>query len=126
MKEKLNNNNFLIYAMKSYSNPLCTGIQEFQEDVIRIKYIKRLLYKFNKTGILKTRLILNHIIIMQNVFGVEATVRLLIFKIPKELHSSLKSFFVYLNYIPPLGIPELDFRDIKVDQIVLDSLGKFK
>jgi len=112
--------------MKSYSNPLCTGITEFQEDMLRIKYIKRLLFKFKKTGILKTRLILNHIIVFQNMFGVEACVRIMFFKIPKELHEPLKSFFLYLNYIPPRGIPEVDISSILIDQIVLDNLRKFK
>lgn len=126
MREKLNKNNFLLFAMKSYSNPFCTGIAEFQEDVLRIKYIKRLLFKFKKTGILKTRLILNHVIILQNVFGVEASVRILFYKVPPELHDSLKSFFEYLNYIPPNGIPEIDITKIQSDPVVLNSLREFK
>jgi len=125
MKDCLNNNNFLLYAMKMYSNPMCTGIEEFQEDISRIKYIKRLLYKFKKTGILKTRLILNHIIIMQNMFGVEASVRILFFKTPKELHTFLKSFFEYLNYIPK-NIPEVNVENIKSDLYILEVLRKIK
>jgi len=125
MKECLNHNNFLIYAMKMYSNPLCTGIQEFEEDMCRIKYVKRLLYKFKKTGILKTRLILNHIIIMQNVFGAEACVRILFFKTPKELHPFLKAFFEYLNYLPR-NIPEVNLHAIKTDLYVLETLRNIK
>ena len=112
--------------MKNYSNPLCTGLEEFQEDMLRIKYIKRLLFRFKKTGNLKTRLVLNHIIILQNMFGVEPTVRILLFKVPPELHSCLKSFFEYLNYIPPLGIPELNLNDIQIDEVVLNNLNRIK
>jgi len=126
VKEKLNKNNFLIFAMKSYNNPFCSGIVEFQEDILRIKYIKRLLFKFKKTGTLKTQLILNHVIIMQNLFGVEASVRILFYKIPPELHDCLKSFFEYLNYIPPNGIPELDISVINSNPVILNSLKEFK
>ena len=94
--------------------------------MLRIKYIKRLLYKFRKTGILKTRLILNHVIILQNMFGVEASVRILFFKVPPELHSSLKSFFYYLNYIPPHNIPEINRDKIALDEIILSELRQFK
>lgn len=125
MKECLNNNNFLLYAMKMYSNPSCTGVEEFQEDISRIKYVKRLLYKFKKTGILKTRLVLNHIIIMQNMFGAEASVRILFFKTPKELHPFLKSFFEYLNYLPR-HIPEVSLENIKSDLYILQTLRKIK
>lgn len=126
MREPLNKNNFIIFAMKNYSNPLCTGIDEFQEDILRIKYIKRLLYRFKKTGSIKTRLILNHVIVMQNMFGAEATVRILFYKVPAELHECLKSFFEYLDYIPPNGIPDLDIQSIKTDQIVLNHLKRFR
>jgi hypothetical protein len=126
VRECLNNNNFLLFAMQNYSNPFCTGIIEFQEDMLRIKYVKRLLFKFKKTGILKTRLILNHVIILQNMFGVEASVRILFFKLSPELHQSLKAFMVYLNYIPPNGIPEVNLNEIQVDEIVLDTLRKIK
>jgi hypothetical protein len=125
MKDCLNNNNFLIYAMKMYNNPSCIGIEEFQEDISRIKYVKRLLLKFKKTGILKTRLILNHIIVMQNMFGVEACVRILFFKIPKELHPFLKSFFEYLNYIPTY-LPEINLNTITSDEFILNNLRKIK
>ena len=94
--------------------------------MLRIKYIKRLLYKFRKTGILKTRLILNHVIILQNMFGVEASVRILFFKVPPELHPSLKSFFYYLNYIPPHNIPEINLDKIALDEIILSELRKIK
>ena len=89
MKERLNQNNFMMFAMKMYSNPLCIGIEEFKEDILRIKYIKRLLLKYKKNHKLKDRLILNHIIILQNVFGAEACSRILFYKLSKELYLSL-------------------------------------
>lgn len=111
--------------MKMYSNPLCTGIEEFQEDISRIKYIKRLLLKFKKTGILKTRLILNHVIVMQNIFGAEACTRILFFKIPKDLHPFLKSFLEYLNYLPH-NIPEVNISSIQSDDYILNNLREIK
>ena len=125
MKEKLCHNNFIMYAMKMYSNPLCTGMEEFKEDILRIKYIKRLLLKYKKNHNLKERLILNHIIILQNVFGAEACTRILFYKINKDLHSYLKSFLEYLEYLPS-SIPEVDLNAINSDHRILMILEKLK
>ena len=125
MKEKLCHNNFIMYAMKMYNNPLCTGIDEFKEDILRIKYIKRLLLKYKKKNDLKERLILNHLIILQNVFGAEACVRILFYKINKDLHSCLKSFLEYLEYLPN-SIPEVDLNAINSDHRILMILERLK
>jgi hypothetical protein len=125
MKEKLCHNNFVMYAMKMYNNPLCTGMEEFKEDILRIKYIKRLLLKYKKKHDLKERLILNHIIILQNVFGAEACTRILFYKINKDLHSCLKSFLEYLEYLPR-SIPEVDLNAINSDHRILMILEKLK
>jgi len=125
MKEKLCHNNFIMYAMKMYSNPNCTGIEEFKEDLLRVKYIKRLLLKYKKKHDLKDRLILNHIIILQNVFGAEACARILFYKINKDLHSYLKSFLEYLEYLPE-SIPEVDLHKINSDHRILILLEKLK
>jgi hypothetical protein len=125
MKEKLSPNNFVMYAMKMYNNPRCTGIEEFKEDLSRIKYIKRLLIKYKKYGDLKERLILNHIIILQNVFGVEGAVRILFYKLNKDLHSYLKAFLEYLQYLP-YGIPEADIDDIHSDHRIIKLLQRIK
>ena len=125
MKEKLNTNNFTIFAMKMYSNPLCTGIEEFKEDIMRIKYIKRLLLKYKNNGELRERLILNHLIILQNVFGAEACTRILFYKLPRDLHSALKAFLEYLQYLP-YSIPEVNLNEIESDQKVLKALRKIK
>jgi len=75
----LNDENFIMYAIKAYNKPNCV-MSEFEEDIKRIKYIKRLIKRYSITGDLKERLILNHIIILSNVFGIEATVRMLFLK----------------------------------------------
>ena len=109
---------FLNYAMQSYKNPACSGKEEFEEDINRIKYIKRLFGRYNSTGELKERLILNHIIILYNVFEMEAATRMLFFRMEEKFKPLLKTFLVYLNYLPEdeqyVRIP----MDTKVIQIL--------
>ena len=120
----LTNKNFLLYAMKHYSNPRCSDMDEFNEDLNRIKYIKRLLGRYQQKGILKERLILNHMIILGNLFGPVPTCRILFFKIEERLHSSLRTFLEFLNYIPPISseIPEVSIKDIQTDLNVVKTL----
>ena len=99
MIENLNDDTFIIYAIKSYDKPNCI-MAEFEEDIKRIKYIKRLIKRYMATGDLKERLILNHIIILSNVFGIEATVRMLFMKTDKSYYPILKTFLVFLNFMP--------------------------
>ena len=99
MIENLNDDNFLIYAMKAYDKPNCI-MSEFEEDLSRIKYIKRLIKRYKTTGELKERLILNHIIVLSNVFGVEPCVRMLFYKLDREDYEVLKTFLLFLNYMP--------------------------
>ena len=122
LNEPLNNNTYLMYAMKHYDNPQCIGMDEFQEDLNRIKYIKRLFRKYKNNDILRERLIINHIIIFYNVFGIESATRILFYKIEKELHDLLKTFLVYLNYLPETDIPEVDLLSISLDQFVINKL----
>jgi hypothetical protein len=101
MIDDLNDNNFLIYAAKAYDKP--NAIQsEFEEDLNRIKYIKRLIKRYKINGDLKERLILNHIIILGNVFGIEATVKMLFFKLEEDDYDVLKTFLLFLNYMPKI------------------------
>lgn len=123
--KKLNNNNFLMYTMKMYTNPNCENMEEFQEDMNRIKYIKRLLGKYEKSGILRTRLILNHLIVLNNVFGVEACCRILFYKIEENFHSYLKSFLSYLKYLP-YYLPEVELENIPIDHKIKIALEKLK
>jgi len=99
MFEKITPANWTMFAMKHYDNPQADGEEEFQDDLKRFKYLKRLLKKYHEGGDLKERLILNHIIVLSNVFGVEGAVTLLLFKIEPEYWSELKTFLLYLNMI---------------------------
>ena len=95
----LNDGNFLIYAAKCYDRPHILQ-SEFEDDLKRIKYVKRLLRKYRQTGEFKERLVLNHVIILSNVFGVEATTNMLFFKVDQEDYPLLKTILIYLNYMP--------------------------
>ena len=107
--------------MKNYTNPQCTNIDEFYEDLNRIKYIKRLLGKYNKKGIIKPILTMNHIIILNNVFGNEACSRMLFYKLEPEFHSIIKSFLESLKILPKI-IPEADLSKIPSDHKILIEL----
>lgn len=99
MTEKLDESNILLYAAKHYSSTQCCDTIEFYEDLNRFKYIKRLFNKYTETGELKERLILNHLTILYNVFGVEATTRMLFVKLQGQ-HHLLKPFLVLLGTLP--------------------------
>jgi hypothetical protein len=111
--------------MRHYDNPHCTGIKEFEEDLARIVYLKRLFRRYKKSGVLRERLILNHIITFCNVFGIEAGTRLLFFKIDSDLHYILKTFLVFLGYLPE-GQPkfhiEVDIVKIHMDREIINRL----
>ena len=117
----LNNDNYLLFAMKHYDNPQCVNIEEFHDDLNRTKYLKRLFKKYENSKVLKERLILNHLIILNNVFGVESSARILFFRIEEEYHTLLKTFLVYLNYLPE-EIPEADLVAIPLNQDVIKIL----
>lgn len=115
----LNDGNFLIYAAKCYDRPHILQ-QEFEDDLLRIKYLKRLLRKYRQTGELKERLILNHVIILANVFGVEATTNMLFYKIDKEDYPLLKTILIYLNYMPAHFNVSFDKYYIRQEEIPVD------
>ena len=96
---ELNEDNFLLFAIKNYENPQAVTKEDFEKDLNHFKYIKRLLKRYKRDGELKTHLLLNHFIILYNIFG-EATTPMLFFKIEKDLWSSLKSFIIFLNRLP--------------------------
>jgi hypothetical protein len=117
--DELTEENFLIYAAKNYNNPQCLDVEEFYDDLSRFKYIKRLLRKYVQSGIIQERLVLNHLIILYNVFGIEAANRMVFYKIEPELWPSLKPFLSYLNYLP-----EWEKTEIENDQFVVNTLSK--
>ena len=98
--DDLNDDNFLMYAMREYNNMQCTDIEEFYDDLKKIKYIKRLFNVYKNNGQLKERLILNHFIIFYNVFTVQAGTRILFYKIEKDFWPMLKTFLIYLDRMP--------------------------
>jgi hypothetical protein len=103
MTIELTENNFVIYALKHYDNPSCGGIREFEDDLKRFRYLIRLFRKYEAGKGLKERLILNHLVVVYNLFGVEAATRMLFFKIEKQYWSQLKSFLTFLH-VMPIGI----------------------
>jgi len=118
---ELNEDNFLLFAIKNYENPQAVTREDFEKDLNHFKYIKRLLKRYKNTGELKTHLLLNHFIVLYNIFG-EATTPMLFFKIEKELWSSMKSFIIFLNRLPEY--PKSSIHDIKVDLDCLSELNK--
>lgn len=101
MIDNLTDENFMLYAMKCYDSPNCI-MSEFEEDLKRIKYVKRLIKRYKTTGELKERLILNHIIILSNVFGTRNAVRMLFFKLDEQDYQILKTFLLFLGYMPDI------------------------
>ena len=129
--DDLNEKNFLLYAMKEYNNPQCTDVEEFNDDLKKIKYIKRLLNQYVSEGVLKERLLLNHIIVFYNVFPPAAATRILFFKIEEKFWPMLKPFLFYLKLMPEDRIESVMGKEIKtneilMDQGVIDSLRKFE
>ena len=117
MYEKITPENVVMYAIKHYDNPQCEGEKEFQDDMKRFKYIKRLLRKYHDTGILKERLLLNHIIVLNNVFGADACATLLLYKIQEDYWPVLKSFLLYLNILKENELTHID-KDENVFEIL--------
>ena len=117
MYENITRANVNMFAIRHYDNPHCESEAEFHDDMKRFKYIKRLLKKYKVDGVIKERLLLNHIIILNNVFGPDAASTLLLFKIEPEHWSQLKSFLVYLNMLPEQELQEID-DDKKISKVL--------
>ena len=109
-----------MYMMRSYTNPQCIGIEEYNDDVSRIKYIKRLLNRYKKTGELKHQLLLNHIIVIYNVFGTDAGTRILLYTIEEYHWASLKTIMVYLQTMPEV-VRGIGGQDILTSDIAIDE-----
>tara|TARA_B100001057_G_scaffold31388_2_gene28579 strand:- start:686 stop:1054 length:369 start_codon:yes stop_codon:yes gene_type:complete len=115
--DKLTNKNFTLFASQHYNNPECMDVEEFKDDLRRFKYLKRLLRRYETTGDLQERLILNHIIVIYNVFGIAAANKMMWFKVEEEHYSTLKTFLVFLHYLPE------DYKvEIPLDKIVINRL----
>ena len=117
--DELNEDNYLMFAIKFYDNPQALTMEDFENDLKRIRYIKRLLKRYKSSGELKTHLILNHLIVLFNVFN-DAAVPLLFYNLEEELWSPIKSFLVFLNRIPEY--PKTQIHDIEEDTECLIQL----
>ena len=117
MYEKITPDNVLMYAIRNYTNPHCEGEKEFEDDLKRFKYIKRLLRKYYDTCVLKERLLLNHIIVLNNVFGADACATLLLYKIQEDYWPVLKSFLLFLNILRDDELTHIE-KDENVEKIL--------
>ena len=118
---ELNEENFLLFAIKHYENPSALTKEDFEKDLNHFKYIKRLLKRYKGSGELKVHLLLNHFIILYNIFG-DATTPMLFFKIDQNLWSAIKTFIVFLDKLP--DFPKCYILDIDMDERCLEELEK--
>jgi hypothetical protein len=119
MDFELTDDNLFIYAAKHYYNPKYIDAEEFNEDLKRFKYIKRLLNRYEETGKLSERLILNHLIVVFNVFGIEAGLKILELKLDKNHWPLIKPFLIFLRYIR-----NDQYTNVPMDQTIVDALRK--
>jgi hypothetical protein len=124
MNDKLNEANFLIYAMHHYDNTQCYSLAEFEDDLKKFLYLKKLISRYKNNGDLKERLILNHIIVLYNLFG-EATTKMLFYKVDEECWDVLVTFLVYLNLMPET-VPDygIILSEVVLDERVISTLRK--
>ena len=117
MFKEITKDNWLLFAQHNYDNPTLQREEEFYDDIKRFKYLKRLFRKYQITNEIKVRLVVNHIIVLQNVFGVEASITLLLHKIEKEYWSILKTVLDYLGYLY-----SHELKDVKTDKRIEELL----
>jgi hypothetical protein len=117
--DSLNDNNFLLFAAQNYYNPTCIDADEFYEDLKRFKYVKRLVTRFLETGTLSSNLILNHLVIIFNVFGIEPGLKMLEFKLEEHQMPIVKPFLIYLK-----AIENDKYVGIQMNQQVVEELRK--
>ena len=119
--DELNDDNFQLFAIKNYENPQAVTKEDFDKDLNHFKYIKRLLKRYKNTGVLKSHLLLNHFIILYNIFGA-ATTPMLFHKIDDDLWSTMKAFIIFLNRLPEF--PKTSMHDVQVDLNCLKELNR--
>ena len=118
---ELTSENFLLFAIKHYENPQAVTKEDFEKDLNHFKYIKRLLKRYRNTGELKAHLLLNHFIILYNIFG-EGTTSMLFYKIEEEMWTIMKTFVVFLDKLPEY--PKCFIHDVEIDEYCLSELGR--
>ncbi len=117
--DELNAKNFKLFASQHYNNPECVDVEEFKQDLNRFKYLKRLLKRYELTGELQERLILNHLIVLYNVFGIKACNKMMWYKINEEHWHYIKPFLVFLHYLP-----EDEKNEVALDPYIVEVLRK--
>ena len=118
---ELTSENFLLFAIKHYENPQAVTKEDFEKDLNHFKYIKRLLKRYRNTGELKAHLLLNHFIILYNIFG-EGTTAMLFYKIEEEMWEIMKTFVIFLDKLPEY--PHCFIHDVEIDEYCLSELGR--
>lgn len=116
----LSDEEFLIFSLQHYENPQCSSLEEFYEDLDRIKYLKRLMNREDGDAGQKNRLILNHLIILTNVFGIVPGCRILFYRMENKYHRKLKTYLHYLNVLAR-EIPEMDISLVEMDNALLEE-----
>ena len=119
--DELNDDNFQLFAIKNYENPQAVTKEDFEKDLNHFRYIKRLLKRYKNSGELKTHLLINHFIILYNIFG-DAATPMFFYKIEDNLWSSVKTFIVFLNRLPEY--PHTYIHEIPLDEKCLEELEK--
>lgn len=117
--DELNDDNFYVFAAKNYDNPQCQDVEEFYEDLQRFKYLKRLLKRYKQNDDLQERLIVNHLVVLYNLFGIKAANKMMFYKMEVDYWSAIKTFLVFLNYLP-----EEEYVEVPLDPVIVDKLRK--
>lgn len=129
MLENLTSDNYIIYAMNAYDKPSCI-ISEFKDDMKRFNYLKRLFLRYRKYGEIRERLVINHLVVIYNMFGVEVATRILFLKIDEKDYGTLKAYLSFLNFMPEI-IRNIDGKnilsnEIKMDETIVERLKEIK
>jgi len=117
--DELNEENFVLFASRNYDNPQCMSVEEFYHDLHRFKYLKRLFKRYTQNDDLQERLILNHMVVLYNVFGIEAANRMMFYRMEHEYWPMIKTFLIFLNYLT-----EQELIEVPLDQTIVDRLRK--
>jgi len=115
--DELNEDNFVLFASRYYDNPQCMSVEEFHHDLQRFKYLKRLLRRYTQNDDLQERLILNHIVVLYNVFGIAPANKMMFYRMEQEYWSAVKTFLIFLNYLR-----DDEFIEIPLDQKIVERL----
>jgi hypothetical protein len=115
--DELNENNFVLFASRHYDNPQCMSVEEFHHDLQRFKYLKRLLRRYTQNDDLQERLILNHIVVLYNVFGIGPANKMMFYRMEQEYWSAIKTFLIFLNFLR-----DDELVEVPLDQTIVERL----